>query len=144
VALIERDRIGGECTHSGCIPSKTLVSAAKTFHEWRRTEAQSLPPVAPTADFSFGRVMAHVDSVVQSVYQHETPEVYRDMGIDVYIHPSGAQFLDSRRIRIGDDVIEAAYTVISSVSSPKRPRIVGHEPFSYLTNENFWAMRAYP
>ena len=144
VALIEKNKIGGECTHSGCIPSKTIINVAKTFHAMGRTASLGLPPVEASTELDLAQVMAYVNSVIQGIYEHEKPQVYRDMGIDVYIHPSGAQFLDNRRIRVGDDVVDAAHTIISTGSSPKIPNIVGHEPFSYFTNENFWQITGHP
>ena len=32
VLLLEREQLGGECTNSGCIPSKSLLHRAKTYH----------------------------------------------------------------------------------------------------------------
>src|SRR5271167_369126 len=36
VAIIERDRFGGTCVNTGCIPTKTLVASAYTAHMARR------------------------------------------------------------------------------------------------------------
>ena len=32
VAMLEKNKIGGECTHSGCVPSKTFISSARLYH----------------------------------------------------------------------------------------------------------------
>ena len=119
VAMIEKNKIGGECTHSGCIPSKTIINAAKTLHAMRHTQSLGLPQVHTTTDFEFAKVMEHVASVVQSIYEHEQPQVFQDAGIDVFIHPSGAQFINNNEIRIGDQVVCAEHTVICTGSSPR-------------------------
>jgi hypothetical protein len=38
IALVEENRIGGDCTWSGCVPSKTLLKVAKVTHEMRTAE----------------------------------------------------------------------------------------------------------
>jgi len=144
VALMEKDKIGGECTHSGCIPSKTIIHAAKVFHAMKHAESLGLPKVDAAADFEFAKVMEHVGSVVQSIYEHEKPEVFQDMDIDVFIHPSGAKFLNDREIRIGDETIQAEYTIICTGSSPRMIEIEGHRQVDILNNESFWYIREQP
>lgn len=142
VAMLEKNKIGGECTHSGCVPSKTFISSARLYHAMQQAETHGLPKVDPGANFKFARVMEHVNEVVQSIYQNEQPEHFQELGIDVYIHPSGAQFLNQNEIRIGNEVIWAKYTVISTGSSP---RMAPHEgALDALTNENFWDLREQP
>ena len=144
VAMLEKDKVGGECTHSGCVPSKTMISSARLYHAMGQAPIHGLPAVDATAGFDFGRVMEHVDNVVQGIYQHEQPAYFQDLGIDVYIHPDGAQFIDNRTIRMGDDVMQADYSVISTGSSPRMIAHEGSETLQALTNENFWALREQP
>ena len=42
VALVEKERIGGECSWSGCVPSKALLAAAKEVHRIRQAEKWGL------------------------------------------------------------------------------------------------------
>lgn len=142
VAMLEKNKIGGECTHSGCVPSKTFISSARLYHAMQQAEAHGLPKVDPGAKFEFAQVMEHVNEVVQSIYQNEQPEHFQELGIDVYLHPTGAQFLNQHEIQIGDEVIRAEHTVISTGSSP---RMAPHDGvLEALTNENFWDLREQP
>ena len=50
VALVEKHRLGGECTWTGCVPSKTLLKVAKVSHQMRTADHYGLPPVEPVVD----------------------------------------------------------------------------------------------
>jgi pyruvate/2-oxoglutarate dehydrogenase complex dihydrolipoamide dehydrogenase (E3) component len=141
--MIEKNKIGGECTHSGCVPSKTFINSAKTYHALKGMEALGLPSAQP-GQFEFAKVMEYVDSVVQGIYEHEKPQVFQDQGIDVFVHSSGAKFLNNKEIQIGDQVIEAEHTVVCTGSSPRVVPIVGHSVGDILTNESFWHIREQP
>lgn len=144
VAMLERNKIGGECTHSGCIPSKSLISSAKLYHAMQEADKWGLPKPNVSADFNFADVMERVDDIVQGVYLHEQPDVFRDAGIDVFIHSSGAKFLNKNEIQIGDEVIQSDYTVISTGSSPRILPGMRDQQIPFLHNENFWEIRELP
>lgn len=142
--LLEKNKIGGECTHTGCVPSKAIIKSARQYHAMKHAGRYGLPQNNVVADFDFAAVMEHVDEVIQSIYQHETPDVFRNMGIDVIVDPAGAQFLSPTRIRIGDDTFEATHTIICTGSSPAKVTPDGHEAITLLHNENFWSLRRQP
>jgi pyruvate/2-oxoglutarate dehydrogenase complex dihydrolipoamide dehydrogenase (E3) component len=143
VAMLEKNKIGGECTHSGCIPSKTFISSARVFHAMNTVEALGLASVH-TGYFDFAGVMEHVNSVVQGIYAREQPQVFQDQGIDVFVHNSGARFLNDREIQLGDKVIQATHTIICTGSSPRVVPITGHRAGDIFTNESFWETRVQP
>lgn len=43
-ALIERHRVGGDCTWTGCVPSKSLLKAAKVAHHMRTADRYGVTP----------------------------------------------------------------------------------------------------
>ncbi|MEW5961371.1 MAG: FAD-dependent oxidoreductase [Chloroflexota bacterium] len=51
VALVEKYRLGGDCTWSGCVPSKTLLKTAKVAHEMRVANRYGLASVEPQVDY---------------------------------------------------------------------------------------------
>jgi pyruvate/2-oxoglutarate dehydrogenase complex dihydrolipoamide dehydrogenase (E3) component len=59
--LIERDRLGGDCTWTGCVPSKTLLKAANVVHTVRQSRPYGVSSQA--LDVDFARIMRHVDEV---------------------------------------------------------------------------------
>lgn len=92
VALIEKDRIGGDCTWTGCMPSKALVKAAKIAHEIRTASQYGINAGALSANTA--GVHDYVQRVVQEVYQHTTPEALQRQGVDALM--GGARFIDRR------------------------------------------------
>src|SRR3954466_9410978 len=82
VALVEKDKLGGECTHSACVPSKALIRAAGLVHEIRRAGTYGLRVGTPEVDFA--AVMARVRGVVESFAGSGSGEGLRARGIDVY------------------------------------------------------------
>ena len=67
VALVEADRLGGDCTWSGCVPSKALIHAAAVVHAARRGGFLS-------GKANFAAVRAHVLRARQRVADFDTPE----------------------------------------------------------------------
>ncbi len=141
-ALIEKNKIGGECTHYGCIPSKALIHAAKSYHSLKKMKDLGIDVTMPKVNF--GRIMEQVDEIVQGVYQHETPDIFEDQGIDVFVNIQGAKFLDDKTISIGDEQISAKHFVICTGSSPRLLDLPDIENVNVLHNENFWDLRKQP
>ncbi len=141
-ALIEKNKIGGECTHYGCVPSKALINAAKAYHGLKKMDALGIS--VDLEKPNFGKIMDKVDEIVQGIYAHETPEIFQNMGIDVYVDNSGAKFLDAHTISVGDQTIRSESFIICTGSTPRVPELEGIENVSVLHNENFWELRTAP
>src|SRR4030067_2587899 len=79
VAMIEKDKLGGECTLYGCIPSKTLIRASQLAREIRNSKRYGLA-IEPPLKISTEGVMPHVRSVVQKVYDSHLPDAFQKLG----------------------------------------------------------------
>jgi pyruvate/2-oxoglutarate dehydrogenase complex dihydrolipoamide dehydrogenase (E3) component len=140
VALLEKHRTGGECTWTGCVPSKTLVKAAKVAHHMRTAGRYGLPPVEPEVDLK--SVMAHVWAVVNEVYHEESPDALRAEGIDVYL--GAARFLDPHTVATGEDTLTARHVLIATGAHPFLPPVDGLEGVDCLTYESVWDLEVLP
>ena len=65
VALVEKDRLGGDCTWTGCVPSKTLLEIAKTAHQM--AEAAPLWKDHQRPEVDLKKVMARVRGAVDRI-----------------------------------------------------------------------------
>jgi pyruvate/2-oxoglutarate dehydrogenase complex dihydrolipoamide dehydrogenase (E3) component len=118
VALVDRERLGGDCLHTGCVPTKTMVASAKLFHDIKRAEMFGIKVGPPEIDFA--GFMARKQAVIDEIQQTESPEVFEVLGIDVLFGP--AHFESPHELRVDKGLIEAGKFVIAAGSSPKMPQ----------------------
>jgi pyruvate/2-oxoglutarate dehydrogenase complex dihydrolipoamide dehydrogenase (E3) component len=140
VAFIEKDRIGGDCTWTGCVPSKTLIKSARVAHQMRTAERFGLTPVDIAVDLK--PVMEHVRSVVAEIYGHTTPEALREQGINVFL--GTPRFIDAHTISVGDKTLSANYVLICTGAHPFVPPILGLDKTSYYTSKTIWDLDVLP
>jgi pyruvate/2-oxoglutarate dehydrogenase complex dihydrolipoamide dehydrogenase (E3) component len=143
VAMIEKDHLGGECTHYGCVPSKTLIKSANTAHYTRELLASAGLGNGASLLLSAGSsVMEHVRSVRQQVYEGHKPKIFEKLGIKVLI--GDATFVDNHQIEINGKRLTAARFVLATGSSAFVPPIDGINSVPYLTNESFFDLERLP
>ncbi len=140
VAFIEKNRIGGDCTWTGCVPSKTLIKSARVAYQMRTASRFGLAPVEAAVDLKL--VMDHVRSVIAKIYSYTTPETLRKQGIHVFL--GEPHFVDAHTISIGDQTLSANYVLICTGAHPFVPPITGLDTTSYLTYQNIWDLNVLP
>ena len=140
VALIERGRVGGDCTWTGCIPSKTLLHVAAVARQTRAAGELGIATGPVTIDFA--RVMEHVRSTVERVYAFETPERLAAGGIPVL--RGTARFRDAATLEVDGRALRARRYLIASGAEPVLPPIPGLADTPYLTTQTIFDLRARP
>ena len=53
VALIENDKLGGECLNYGCIPSKTMINTSDMYHKMSDLSIQGIEFESVKIDLTF-------------------------------------------------------------------------------------------
>src|SRR5215470_17971037 len=141
VVLVEKDKMGGECLNTGCVPSKALIAAGKHAHAL--ADARAFGVSAGPAEIDFAKVHRHVHDVIAAIAPNDSKERFTGLGVRVIA--GAARFKDRNTVVVGDGIeIAARRFVIATGSSPALPRIAGLETVPYLTNETVFDVSARP
>jgi pyruvate/2-oxoglutarate dehydrogenase complex dihydrolipoamide dehydrogenase (E3) component len=138
--LIERERIGGDCTWTGCVPSKSLIRAAKAAHEIRTGHRFGVDAGACTVNMA--AVRDYVQRNVQEIYEPTSPDALAREGIDVALGP--AAFESPRAVRVGARVVVGRRYLICTGATPVIPDIPGLDETSYCTYHNIFELSVVP
>lgn len=140
VAIIEKNRLGGECTWTGCVPSKTLIRSAHVARTIQNCSAYGI--ATKNIQLDYASILKHVRSVVQEVYQTHTPKHLQAEGIDLYF--GVYEFIDTNTIAGNGMKLQAKKYIIATGSSPFVPPIDGLNNVSFLTNQTIFNLETLP
>jgi pyruvate/2-oxoglutarate dehydrogenase complex dihydrolipoamide dehydrogenase (E3) component len=140
VVLVERAAMGGDCLNYGCVPSKSLLAAARIADLWRRGTALGVAYARPRIDFA--AVAESVQKVIAEIAPNDSVERFEGLGVVVL--RAEARFTSPRTMRAGDVEIRPRRVVIATGSQPAIPPIRGLDEVPYLTNESVFANRQLP
>ncbi len=137
VLLVEREHMGGECTNSGCIPSKALLHKAKEYYAAVKVAGEGAKSEAfRTEAFNYVR------GVITNILNEETPETFEKLGIDVVL--GEAIFNTKCSIKIGTDIYHYKNAIIATGSSPRLIHVPGLAESEILTNQNLFSLTEIP
>lgn len=134
VALVEKNRIGGDCTWTGCVPSKALLKAAKVAHEVQSASRFGIVAAAPVTDMA--AVREYVRRAIDEVYRLESPEELRRKGIEVI--QGQARFRDASTILVNQQPVRSRAFLITTGARPRIPAIAGLSEVPFLTYEQIF------
>ncbi|MEX0940467.1 MAG: NAD(P)/FAD-dependent oxidoreductase [Candidatus Babeliales bacterium] len=140
VAIIEKEQLGGECTWTGCIPSKTLIKSSEAVFQAQHLDKYGL--VADPFNIDTSKVMNHVRSIISTIYQTHTPEKFVEQGIDVFF--GDPVLIDNNHISFDRKTISAQAIILATGTSPLIPPIEGLNDIPYLTNQTLFSLPHLP
>ena len=130
VALVECELVGGECSFWACMPSKALLRPAQALAEARRIPGAAQ---AATGDLDPGAALRRRDEVVHGLSDESQLPWLRKRGIEL-VRGSGV-LEGERRVRVGDDVLEARRAVVLATgSAAATPPVDGLQEAATWTN----------
>lgn len=134
VALIERDRMGGDCLNVGCVPSKALLAAAHAAMAVRGAGRFGVEAAAP--EIRWAAVRAHVQGAIAALEPADSVRRYEGLGATVL--RGEARFVGRDALDAAGRRITARRIVIAAGSRALVPDLPGLDRVPYLTNETLF------
>ena len=151
VCLIEKRALGGDCLYTGCVPSKTLIRSARFAAEVRRAEDFGFAPLRwQFKEPGFASVTDRVQRVIKIIEEHDAPERFRRMGVDIIF--GTPRFISPDELEVGEEkgnesnkrVLRARRFCIATGSRPPILPIEGLKETGFITNEEVFHLKKLP
>lgn len=140
VILIERDKMGGDCLNTGCVPSKSIIRSGRIASYLRHAGEYGLK--AGDVGVDFPAVMARVRGVIKAIEPHDSVERYESLGVECL---SGEARIESPYIvRVGERRINTRSIILATGARPLVPPIPGLDETDYLTSDTVWELEELP
>ncbi len=149
VLLVERERTGGDCLWTGCVPSKSLLAAAAAAADARAATRFGVHAAEVRVDFT--QVLAHVRSAIAAIAPADSVEALRSAGVHVVtgnLTFTGTHTADIA-VTDADGHTEArpvvfAQAMVATGASPALPPIDGLASAGALTSDTIWDLTSLP
>jgi pyruvate/2-oxoglutarate dehydrogenase complex dihydrolipoamide dehydrogenase (E3) component len=140
VALVERQLLGGDCLNVGCVPSKTLIAAARAAAGAR--SARKLGVAVDGVAVDFAAVMERVRAVRARLAPHDGAARFAGLGVDVYL--GEGRFTGPRTLEVDGRRLAFSRAVIATGARPSPPPVPGLDEVGFLTNETVFGLTTLP
>jgi pyruvate/2-oxoglutarate dehydrogenase complex dihydrolipoamide dehydrogenase (E3) component len=134
VALIERNKMGGDCLNFGCVPSKALISSARLIQQIRESEKWGLDQ--PEPQFEFEKVFERMRACRAKIAPHDSRERFESLGVNVF--HGEARFVSPHEVEVDGQKLRAKNFVIATGSRATVPKIEEIDKVHYFTNETIF------
>ena len=140
VVLFEKGEMGGDCLNYGCVPSKALLSAAKSAQSIREAGKYGVSAGEPVIDWE--GVKSHVQNAIDTIAPIDSQERFEGLGCTVI--REYARFKDANTIVSQSVEVKAKRIVIASGSTAFIPPIPGLSDTPFITNEEIFHLPELP
>ena len=137
VCLIDKERLGGDCLHYGCVPSKSLIHVAKVAQQARHAAQIGLAAAELTPDMA--KVTEYVQGVIERASQAE--KTYTE-GVDVRL--GAFEFRGAHEFSLNGVPLSSQSFIVATGSRPVVPKVEGLAEAGFLSNEQAFDLMHLP
>ena len=140
VALIEKEKMGGDCLNTGCVPSKAIIRTAKFLSHVKRSSEFGVHTAS--AEYDFKDVMDRIRGIIGVIEHHDSVERYTGLGVDCF---SGHAYIESPYcVDVGGEKLTTRSIVVASGAEPAVPPLPGIDDIPYYTSDTIWEIEQLP
>ena len=140
VVLIEKNKMGGDCLNTGCVPSKALIRSTKIINYIGRSQEFGLKTMS--AEFEFKEIMARIKGVIKKIEPHDSVERYQQLGVQCI--NGEAKIKSPFIVEVDGKELSSRNIVIATGAKPFTPPIPGLLQVGFLNSDNLWELRSLP
>lgn len=140
VLMVERDRPGGDCLWTGCVPSKALLAAASAAADARSAHRLGVHVDGVRADFS--EVMAHVRAAIATIEPVDSADAARAAGVAFVT--GTARFTGPGCADVDGTAVWFRQALVATGSNPAVPALAGVADADVLTSDTVWDLDERP
>ncbi len=140
VALVERDRMGGDCLVTGCVPSKAVLRSARAAADARRAAALGVRVGAVEPDFA--AVMERMRRLRAGLAVHDSAERFRSLGVDVFF--GEGRFVSRDAIDVAGATLRFRRAIVATGARPALPSVPGLADARPATSDTVFDLERLP
>jgi pyruvate/2-oxoglutarate dehydrogenase complex dihydrolipoamide dehydrogenase (E3) component len=141
VAIIERDKFGGTCVNTGCMPTKTLVASAYAAHMARRGADYGVVLDQPVR-IDMRKVRSRAATVTANSSKGVENWLRNMKGCTIF--QGSAQFEGPKEVKVGAELLSAPRIFINVGGRAIVPDLPGVNEIPYLTNSSMLELERVP
>lgn len=141
VALVERALMGGDCLNHGCVPSKAVLRAARSWAEARDASFRFSGPEV-SGDGDFAAAMERMRTLRADLSQVDAAARFRDLGVDVFF--GDARFVGHDALEVAGARLNFRRAILATGARASVPPIPGLTEGRWYTNENIFGLTELP
>ena len=139
VALIESNKMGGDCLNVGCVPSKSLIQAARKHTGKQEGYPQSIHPIKRD---DFDAVMENLRRTRANLSEHDSIDRFRKLGVDVFI--GHGKFCGKDKILVNETTLRFKKAMIATGATASTLPGPGAKEVDFHTNETIFDIESLP
>ncbi len=139
-ALIDEGPFGGTCLNRGCIPSKILIHSADVAENIKNSKFFGIE--SKINKINWDKIQERVKNIVNSAAKDIEEGNMGQKNITIY--KKRAEFVDSKVLKIGNELITGKKIFICAGGRPFIPKIKGLEKVDYITSDEALFLKKLP